>query len=320
MPPRPVPIVRQDGELLDHVGREAALTALSQRQHGPFALWQLQPLGVDGKLASKRVQRGRWFRIHRAVYSPIPEALLTPAGRRMAAVLACGPDAFLCVRSAAAHQRLRANSALRIDVGVPRRSARRHRGVHVHRLADIRPDEIEIVDGIPCTTIARTLLDLGAVLTQRQTERVLNEAELLEVFDLTAIAEQLARHPRHPGAKTLARALARIADGPTLTFSWFEEQMMELVDAACLPRPVVNRFIDPGDGDAPVRADFHWPAHGLVVETDGWQFHRSRQAFESNRRNDQRLALLGLRVLRFTARHFTEERPRVTHTIRSLLS
>ncbi len=295
------------------------MRALAEAHGGPFGLFEIRRLGISGEVARKRVQRGRWFRIHPAVYSLVPRPLLTPQGHRAAAVLACGPDAFLCCRAAAAQRGVRPDNRTRIDVGVPRRSAAHRPGIHIHRLSDIHPDEIELTAGIPCTTLARTMLDLAAVLPVRPVERALNEAEVQGIFDLRALEEQLDRHRGHRGAATLRDALDKIAGGSTVTFSWFEEQMMQVVDAAGLPRPRVNRYIDPGDGGLPVRADFHWPRHRLVVETDGWQFHRTRAAFESNRRGDQRLALLDIRVLRFTDRQFEHERPRVTRTLSALL-
>jgi hypothetical protein len=282
-------------------------------------VFQLEPLGICADTARQRVRRGRWHRIHRAVYSPVPESVLTPKGRRMAAVLACGPGAFVCTRSAAAHLNLRAAAGTRIDVGVPHRITRRHKGIRIHRLADIRPDEVEVVDGIPCTTVARTLLDLAAALGTRTVERTLGEAEVLDQFDAHSLAEQLRRHPNHRGGGTLRSALHQIAGGLTVTQSWFEERMMELVDAAGLPRPRTDLYIDPGDGELLIQPDFYWPEHRLVVETDGWHVHRKRASFERNRRNDQRLTLLDIDVLRFTDRQFENERPQVEQTISALL-
>ena len=96
-----------------------------------------------------------------------------------AAVLACGPGAALCSRCAAAHRGLRPSAGARIDVAVPSRSTRRRRGIKVHRFADLRPDEVELHHAIPCTTLARTLLDLAAVLRVRAVERAINEALIL---------------------------------------------------------------------------------------------------------------------------------------------
>ncbi|HEY1516531.1 MAG TPA: hypothetical protein VGF91_08940 [Solirubrobacteraceae bacterium] len=89
---------------------------------------------------------------------------------------------------------------------VPRRSARRHEGVAVHRSTKLTANDVTVVNNIPCTTVARTLLDLGEVVTGRQLERSFDQAEIAEVLDLKAIQDQLARNPTRPGAKAFARS------------------------------------------------------------------------------------------------------------------
>ena len=114
----------------------------------------------------------------------------------MAAVLACGSGAVLSHRSAAALLELRDWGGTKIDVTVPRRSRRKHDGVAVHCSTTLTDKDITVVDNIPCTTVARTLLDLAEVVTRRQLERSFDQAEIAEVFDLGAIQDQLARNPR----------------------------------------------------------------------------------------------------------------------------
>ena len=107
----------------------------------------------------------------------------------MAAVLACGPGAVLSHRSAAALHELRDWGGTKIEVTVPRRSRRKHDGVAVHCSTTLTAKDITVVNNIPCSTVARTLLDLAEVVTRRQLERSFDQAEIAEVFDLE----------RHPG-------------------------------------------------------------------------------------------------------------------------
>jgi hypothetical protein len=123
----------------------------------------------------------------------------------MAAVLTCGTDAVLSHRSAAALWRLRQNW-WKIDVIVPKQRRPRP-GRVVHRAA-LHPDEITIRDGIPVTTVARLLLDLGAVLDHAQLIRTVEESERRELFDLRAVNAVLERAGRRPGAPALRSVMA----------------------------------------------------------------------------------------------------------------
>jgi very-short-patch-repair endonuclease len=90
--------------------------------------------------------------------------------------------------------------------------------------------------------------------------------------------------------------------------------MRALCDAAGLPNPVLNAVL------LGHRRDFHWPGTDLVVETDGWDSHRSRTAFEDDRQRDQQLVVAGYRVVRFTHRQIADEPAGVAATLRRLLA
>ena len=74
------------------------------------------------------------------------------------------------------------------------------------------------------------------------------------------------------------------------------------------------------DGEPAIRADFYWPAHRVVVETDSWKFHRTRGAFERNRRNDQRLTVAGFRVARMTHRQIKHQAEKMAAVVVKLLA
>ena len=236
----------------------------------------------------------------------------------MAAVLAAGPGAALSHRSAADLAELRATDRRRIDVIVPREHAARIAGVAVHRSRTLTPADITTVDGIPCTTVARTLLDLAAVTPRRSTERAIEQAEVQGVLDYRATVAQLERNRSTRGAKRLRAALADHA-GDAPTESELEERFLALCRQAGLPLPERQVHINPDDGEPALRVDFAWRAQRLVVETDGGKYHRTRAKFESDRRKDQRLALAGWRVLRITWRQLIDEPARIVETIRKLL-
>jgi hypothetical protein len=176
------------------------MSDLSRRQHGVFGLDQMRALGLASPTVRARVAAGRLHRIHHGVYSLVPKELLKREGLYMAAVLACGPSAVLSHRSAAALLGLRDWGATKIEVTVPR-SSRRHEGIAVHSSTTLTAQDIAVVNNIPCTSIARTLLDLAEVVTHRQLERAFDQAEIAEVFDLRAIEDVLARNPTRRGVR-----------------------------------------------------------------------------------------------------------------------
>jgi hypothetical protein len=284
---------------------DAALAAIANEQHGPFGLDQLRELGLGARGVQKRVAAGRLHRIHHAVYSLVPRELLTWEGLYMAAVIACGPGAVISHRSAARLHELRSYGHTKIDVTVPRRSRRRHDGVLVHCSTTLADKDVTVVNNIRVTTVARTLFDLAEVVTQRQLERAFDQAEILQVLNARAINDQLARNPTRRGAKAVRRVLTEHYIGGTPTENDFEEALLALTRSLGLPDPRAQFYIDPGDGEPTIRADFAWPDRQVVVETDGESTHRTRQAFETDRRRDQRLTAAGWTVIRITWRQLT---------------
>ena len=295
---------------------ERRIAELSARQHGVVALRQLRGFGMTQKRVAKRVESGRWRRLHRGVIA-VSHAPLTRRGHYMAAVLACGPGAALSHRSAAALRSLRSCSRVRIDVTSPSRRGRGLRGIEVHSGATLRECDVEEVDGIRCTTVARTLLDLADVVSPREVERACEQALRLRLFDLKAVHEQLARANGRRGAPVLRAILTERLRSSTLTRTKLEERFLALCRAARLPQPRVNEWI--AVEPTGYEADFLWRERRLIAEVDGWEDHGTRRAFEHDRRRDQRLMLLGYRVVRFTWLQVTQDPASTTATLRALL-
>jgi very-short-patch-repair endonuclease/predicted transcriptional regulator of viral defense system len=281
---------------------------LAERQHGVVAARQLAAIGLSRNAVSARAQAGRLHRVHRGVYA-VGHTVLTVNGRRMAAVLAAGPGAALSHASAAALWEIRPTSATRIDVSVRSAAGRARRpGLRIHRAARLRDDEITVQQGIRVTTVARTLLDLAATSSPRALERALDEAEIQQLYDRTSLAALARAHAGERGARALMQALDRDGE-PTLTDSELEELMLALCNEHELPRPKSRAWV------AGLRVDFLFAASRLVVETDGYRYHRTRRAFERDRERDAILARAGYRTLRFTHRQLTREPAMVADTI-----
>jgi hypothetical protein len=246
--------------------------------------------------------------------------LLTRNGLYMAAVLACGSGAVLSHRSAATLHVLRKSGGTKTDVTVPTHAGRRrHRGVVVHRSRTLRRRDVTVVDGIPCTSVARTLFDLAEVVDRRQVERAFDEADAMEVLDLGAIQDQLDSNPTRRGAKVIGSVLAEHYIGSTLTQTEVEEAMLVLSRRLGVPPPEVNKWLDLHDGEPMIKPDFMWRAQRLIIEVDG-RHHRTRQRYESDRRRDQRAAVARWLVVRTTEPQIKHRPDELLATVAALLA
>jgi len=283
-----------------------------------IAAAQLYSLGLSETQVATRARNGWLHRIHRGVYG-VGHLRLTPAGRWMAAVLACGTGAVLSHQSAAELLGVRqsgvdesASSA--IDVAIPsQRGVRVRPGLIVHRIPTLRAEETTTKDAIPVTTAARTILDLAIVLPKRQLERAIDEAERLSLCDDDDLAAVAAAHAGRAGAGELARLLKAHRIGSTATRSELEERFLAVCRSHRLPQPAVNvALLD-------YVVDFLWPVAKLVVEVDGHASHGTRRAFQADRDRDGRLAVAGYHVLRFTWWDVTRRPAVVAHRVRRML-
>jgi predicted transcriptional regulator of viral defense system len=288
----------------------------AQAQHGVITTGQLAAFGLGKAAVARRASDGRLFRVHTGVYA-IGRPDLTASGRRMAAVLACRSGAVLSHRSAAVQHGLLLGGGTLIDVTRPAPAGRPRPNIRVHSSTTLTAPDTTTVDAIPCTSVARTLVDLGDHEPPRLVERALDQAETHGAFDLTAIEDVLRRVGPRRAAGVLRRLLAELGE-PALTDRELEELFLALMRDAGLRPPAVNAWIT-GDGWA-YKADFLWRAERLIVETDSRAFHTDRRAFEHDRLRDQRLTLAGFTVVRFTWRQVTREPPGVAATVSGLLA
>jgi very-short-patch-repair endonuclease len=269
---------------------------LADGQHGVASLAQLGALGMSDRMVRGWVAAARLQRIHQGVYV-VGHTALRREGHWLAAVLACGRDAVLSHHASAALQDLAAPREGRIDVTVPGRVGRTRRGIRVHSGNRLPSDERDIVAGIRCTSITRTIIDLAAVLTQRGVEQVCERAVRINAFDLYELNRLRARHRGRRGIARLGAVLAAWDDDLVRARSELEVLFLKLVIEAGIERPLVNRTI--AIGGRTIEVDFHWPDARLVVETDGRAFHDNPLARRRDADRDQALAAAGWLVERF---------------------
>jgi very-short-patch-repair endonuclease len=252
--------------------------------------------------------------VHRGVYVLGPQPL-TRHGRWTAAVLAKGPTAVLSHESAAALWRL-AGDRREVDVTVPggNQGGSRNPGIRLHRgkLAD---DEWMVREGIPVTSVARTLFDLAERIERPQLKSAWDEAGRLRLLRVPQIATVCERHPTRHACFRIKPLLAeaQLYDDERRR-SPLEDRFARFVRAYRLPPPHTNALVD---GD---EVDVLWPEARLIVELDSWEFHADRVAFEEDRNRDSEHLLSGYRTIRVTHRRLDTEPDRLAEQIRALLA
>jgi hypothetical protein len=264
--------------------------------HGVASRRELLQAGEKSRAIQARLEARRYLRIYDGVYA-IGHADLTVYGRRRAIVLACGPAAVLSHRAAAGAWGIRPDGAARWDVSVRTRSKiQPDAPARVHRHPTLRDDEIAQLDGIPTTTVHRTLLDLAAHVPPHHLRRAIERATELGLFDLAALRATLDAHPRRPGRRRLITLVDELhGHDDQRTRSDVEAAFLQLCADHGIPRPDANTL------RAGAERDFVWAGRRLVVEVDGYAHHRSRKAFNNDRMRDRRATARGFTVIRFTA-------------------
>lgn len=293
------------------------LQRLAVAQHGVASRAQLASLGFTRHEIAGMVRAGWLHRVHPAVHA-VGRRSLGPRGRWMAAVLASGPGALLSHRSAAALHGIRRGSQAKIEVTVPADRARALSGVRTYRCRRLAREDLAVVDGISCASVALTLLGLAAVTDRRQTERACDEADVQGLFDLLAVQQLLDRSAGGRGVATLRAVLREHAVGTTLTRSALEEMVLDLCRQTDLPRPKVNEPVAcrPGVWHT---VDFFWPRQRVILEADGHRYHRTRRAVERDRGREMDLVIAGNRVLRTTWLQVERAPRRVAEMVRAAI-
>lgn len=291
------------------------IAELAERQHGVAARGQLLELGVGGEAIKVRLRMGRLHRLHRGVYA-VGHRLVPREGRWLAGVLACGDSAVLSHRSAAALWGLRGPTES-IEVTTP--SKTRSRGNIRRHFAVLPADEVTEHDGIPVTTVPRTIFDLAATEPVGRVERVVRQQERLRLYGTLSLDHLLERYPRRQGSRTVREVLRRLRDLPDgVTREELEARFLAFLDDHGFQRPRLNAWLT--IGSRRYQVDCLWPAQKVIVELDGYATHGTRHAFESDRDRDRRLLAAGYRGPRVTWRHLEEIPTEISADLRALLA
>jgi very-short-patch-repair endonuclease len=229
----------------------------------------------------------------------------------MAAVLSCGPEALLSHRSATKLWGLTPTlNTSTIDIVTPLAVVRRRPGIQMHRRVDLGSEHRREVDGIPVTDPISTLVDLAHSAPEWRVERAINEADRLDLIDPETLRAAIEILPPRPGMACMRRLLGLDA----LTDTGLERKFLAIVRAANLPSPETQVSVNG------YRVDFYWPDLGLVVETDGWRYHRTTGEQTTDHRRDQAHMTSGMTTLRFAEGQVRHEPERVRRTLTAVVT
>ncbi len=230
----------------------------------------------------------------------------------MAAILSCGPapGALLSHRSAAWLWGLTSRFTRPVEVTTPTRRQSRV-DIRIHSAPALQPEDVASTEGIPTTSVARTLLDFAAVDPWFIGKAVEN-AYRLNLLDLAAIDNLLSRSRGFRGVARLSEALI-VYRIPGFTRSDFERFFLAMSRSEGLPRPSMN-FVAAG-----YELDAYWPTERFAVELDTYEYHGSPAAFERDRKRQEDLKLAGIEIVRITGTRFEREPKAVATRIRKLL-
>ncbi|MFZ0043893.1 MAG: type IV toxin-antitoxin system AbiEi family antitoxin domain-containing protein [Solirubrobacteraceae bacterium] len=269
--------------------------AIAQAQRGRVTRSQLLVAGVHRGAITRMIRAGLLVPAHRGVYT---FGLHTPTafGAETAALLACREGAVLSHSSAAIVWEVwpadeRPHRYVHVTVaGAP---VGRQAGILGHRSRRVTRKDVRWRRGLPVTSPARTLLDLGPLLSARELEHLFDEFLIKRVIRPGDLADILNRCGQHPGRRALNN-LADAYNDTGFTRSKAERLFRELIREARLPEPQTNVRLHGYEVDA------YWPQQRLAVEVDGYTFHRTRRAFENDRRKSAHLQAEGIANMRVT--------------------
>lgn len=267
---------------------EAGIAHIAARQHGVITHRQLLEVGLSRAAISRRVSKGRLHRLHRGVYA-VGHRGVSREGRWMAAVLACGEGAVLSHMSAAVLWALLRPENGPIDVSTAARGGRARRaGIRLHRCTTLKGGLVTERRSIPVTTPARTIEDLEGKVPPHLVCRATRQAELAK-YRLGARAK---------GDRTR---------------SDLERDFLRLCRHHLLPAPEVNGKVGRWT------VDFLWRQERIAVETDFYDYHQGRVAFQDDRMRDLALRQRGFAVHRFSEEQVNDHAAEVAADLRDAL-
>jgi very-short-patch-repair endonuclease len=295
-----------------------AIAALAGQQHGIVTRGQLTELDLRERAIDDRIASGYLQPIFRGTFA-VGHRAISRKARMLAGVLACEGGTVLSHGSAAELLGLWDKRLPVVHVIPPDWSGRKIDGICWHRVRLPDADELKVVEGIPCTTVPRTLVDMAGSTGWRSMRSLVEQAAILRQLDVEEI-DRILSLGRRRGTPRLRRILVpwrETREERPLVRSRLEARLLPLLIEEGLPAPRSNVKLRV-DGHR-FEVDLLWDAQRLAIETDGEETHGTRAAFQRDRWRDQLLVAAGYRTSRITWAQVRDEPNAVVNRIARML-
>jgi very-short-patch-repair endonuclease len=295
---------------------DVRIASFAAGRHGVVSYAEAVRLGLTKRIVERRVAARRWERLYRGVYrlNGVPGSWHQML---LAACLAMGDGAAASHRAAAALWRLAGFEPGAIEICVPRGRRPNPRGTIVHQL-ELLAIDVTIVEAIPTTTPARTLIDLAAVAPADLVEEALDDALRRGLVTLPRLRWRLGELGPRRGARTIRRLLDARANDDRRPQSVLETRLMRLFQRAGLPTPACQHEIR-HRGRLIAVVDFAYPGQLLAIEADGYRWHSGRARWQRDLARRNELTRLGWHVIHVTAEDLHRRPEVVVATVASAL-
>ncbi len=253
---------------------DEAIAAIAVSQAGAFSRRQALELGATPKMVRTRIRSGAWRVVGDGVYV-LRGASVTWRTKLFTAVLATKADAVVSHQAAAVLHGMATFAGRPVVVTVPHAASRVDRVAGVHQSRRLFPEHVTCIDGLPVTTVARTLIDLAATERRPRIEIALDRAlsaRALTMDELCATIDDLSGGRRR--GMRIVRQLANERCGGSYVppSSVAESNLLRALRLGGLPRPVLQ-FPHPSPAYDERRVDAAYPAARLLIEVDSAQWH-----------------------------------------------
>ena len=293
---------------------DLAIARLAATQYGSFSRGQAIRAGATKDEIHTRVRQGRWQRVAPSVYR-MAGGVVSWRQSLLVACLAWGDGAAASHRGGAPLWKLAGFEAGQIELTVPRPRNRRGPGT-IHRTF-LAPVDVTVIEAIPVTTVARTLIDLASVATIEAVEEALDDALRRGLVSLPRLRwrlDALAR-PGRPGITAMRKLLDGRDPAAAVPDSVFERRLLRVLREAGLPEPVLQHEVRIS-GRVVAILDFAYPDARLAIEADGYRWHSGRRHWDHDRARRNELTLLGWRVIHVTWTELTRRPSVIVDAIR----
>jgi hypothetical protein len=294
------------------------LSAIARRRHAVLTLADATSVGATDQHLRRAAERGELERTHPGIYR-IAGAPRTARQRLLLAVLAGGTGALASHRSAAVLHHLDGSTWGVPEIVTPRHLRSQVGTVRCHESTDLHLADPTVIDGIPCTGVVRTLVDLGAVVRPERLQQAIDDAIRRRLCTWEDLLHGLARHSRR-GRRGVGplRAILEECYGGVVPDSRFNRLVERLLVDSGMP-PVVEHEVVTAAGRFVARLDLAFPDRRVGLELDSRRHHLTAAAFEADRPRQNELELLGWTVLRYTWRHYLQTPGRIVSDVDAAL-